>query len=82
MFHGYSGSSGDWQDKLALVSQGYSVAALDVRGQSGLSQDVGGTTGKTFSGHFIRGLDDALNGHPENCSFARYISIAHNSPAS
>jgi hypothetical protein len=46
IFHGYSGSSGDWQDKLALVSQGYSVAALDVRGQSGLSQDVGGTMGK------------------------------------
>jgi cephalosporin-C deacetylase len=69
MFHGYSGSSGDWQDKLALVSQGYSVAALDVRGQSGLSQDVGGTTGKTFSGHFIRGLDDALNGHPEKLLF-------------
>jgi cephalosporin-C deacetylase len=69
IFHGYSGSSGDWQDKLALVSQGYSVAALDVRGQSGLSQDVGGTMGKTISGHFIRGMEDALNGHPEKLLF-------------
>lgn len=69
LFHGYSGSSGDWQDKLALVSQGYSVAALDVRGQGGRSQDVGGTMGRTMSGHFIRGIDDAMNGHPEKMLF-------------
>jgi cephalosporin-C deacetylase len=58
IFHGYNSSSGDWQDKLNWVSQGYSVAALDVRGQSGLSQDVGGTLGKTSIGHFIHGLAD------------------------
>jgi cephalosporin-C deacetylase len=57
-FHGYGGHSGDWAEKLNFVSQGYSVAALDVRGQSGFSQDVGGTLGKTISGHFIRGLDN------------------------
>src|SRR5579864_1078051 len=39
-FHGYSGSSGEWSDKLAYVSQGYSVAALDVRGQGGRSEDT------------------------------------------
>ena len=59
MFHGYGSNSGDWSGKLGYAAQGYSVAALDVRGQGGLSQDVGGTTGRTASGHFIRGVDDA-----------------------
>lgn len=58
MFHGYGGSSGNWADKLGYVAQGYSVAALDVRGQAGKSQDVGRTTGRTSTGHFIRGIDD------------------------
>lgn len=59
MFHGYSGSSGDWGDKLGYVAQGFSVAALDCRGQGGLSEDKGGVAGSTFSGHIIRGLDDS-----------------------
>jgi cephalosporin-C deacetylase len=58
MFHGYSGSSGDWNDKLAYVTHSISVAALDCRGQGGLSEDKGGVTGSTLSGHIIRGLDD------------------------
>lgn len=58
MFHGYGANSGGWTDKLGYVAQGYSVAVLDVRGQGGLSQDNGGTTGRTISGHFIRGIDD------------------------
>jgi cephalosporin-C deacetylase len=58
MFHGYSGNSGDWSDKLGYVSQGYAVAALDVRGQGGRSEDVGGVRGNTRQGHIIRGLDD------------------------
>ncbi len=61
MFHGYSGNSGDWQDKLSYVSQGYSVAALDCRGQGGKSEDSGGVVGNTLRGHIIRGLDDAPN---------------------
>jgi cephalosporin-C deacetylase len=59
MFHGYSGSSGDWADKLNYVARGYSVAALDCRGQGGLSEDPGGARGNTLRGHIIRGLDDA-----------------------
>lgn len=59
MFHGYTGSSGEWNDKLNYVARGYSVAALDCRGQGGLSEDVGGIKGNTFHGHIIRGLDDA-----------------------
>ncbi|MCS6775266.1 MAG: alpha/beta fold hydrolase [Chloroherpetonaceae bacterium] len=59
LFHGYSGNSGDWQDKLAFVSQGYSVVAMDCRGQGGLSEDPGGVKGNTHRGQIIRGLDDA-----------------------
>lgn len=56
-FHGYSGSSGDWVDKLAYVARGFTVAALDCRGQGGLSEDVGGVPGWTLRGHIVRGLD-------------------------
>lgn len=59
MFHGYTSNSGDWSDKLGLVAQGFIVAALDCRGQSGLSEDRGGVIGTTHHGHIIRGLDDA-----------------------
>lgn len=58
LFHGYSGSSGDWHDKLTWVARGYSVAALDCRGQGGLSEDAGGVKGNTLRGHIIRGLSD------------------------
>lgn len=58
MFHGYSVSSGDWLDKLPYVAAGFTVAALDCRGQGGLSEDVGGVVGNTLRGHIIRGLDD------------------------
>lgn len=61
-FHGYFGSCGGWQDKLAFTTLGYSVAALDCRGQGGLSQDTGGVQGPTYRGHIIRGLND----RPEN----------------
>ena len=58
MFHGYSGSAGDWVSKLGYVAAGYTVAALDCRGQGGLSEDVGGVSGWTLSGHIVRGLDN------------------------
>jgi cephalosporin-C deacetylase len=73
MFHGYSGSSGDWADKLGYVAQGYSVAALDCRGQGGLSVDTGGVRGNTLRGHIIRGLDHA----PEKLLFRQiYLDTA------
>jgi cephalosporin-C deacetylase len=59
MFHGYSGDSGDWQSKLGYVAAGYTVAALDCRGQGGLSEDVGGVPGWTLRGHIVRGLEGA-----------------------
>jgi len=58
MLHGYTGSCGDWHDKLAWAAMGFSIAALDCRGQGGFSEDVGGVRGTTYRGHIVRGLDD------------------------
>ncbi|MFH0940008.1 MAG: alpha/beta fold hydrolase [Planctomycetota bacterium] len=58
MFHGYTTNAGDWQTKLPFVALGFTVAALDCRGQGGQSEDTGGTKGATYRGHIIRGLDD------------------------
>jgi cephalosporin-C deacetylase len=69
-FHGYSGNSGDWIESLPFAAQGHSVAALDARGQGGLSEDTGGVKGNTLQGHIIRGLDDA----PDNLMF-RHIFL-------
>lgn len=65
MFHGYSGHAGDWLDKLPYAAMGYTVAALDVRGQAGQSQDPGGQPGMTWHGQIIRGVD----GKPEDLMF-------------
>lgn len=59
MFHGYSMNSGEWVDKLGYAAAGFTVAAMDSRGQGGLSQDTGGVLGGTLHGHIIRGLDDS-----------------------
>lgn len=60
-FHGYSGDCGDWSSKLSYVSEGFVVAALDCRGQGGLSEDIASVKGTTQSGMIIRGLDDPDN---------------------
>lgn len=65
MFHGYYGNCGDWQDKLGYVAAGFTVAALDVRGQGGLSEDPGGVVGQTLRGQIMRGID----GPPERMFF-------------
>lgn len=70
MFHGYSGDSGDWQSKLGYVAAGFTVAALDCRGQGGRSEDVGGVPGWTLRGHIVRGLE----GTPEDLLF-RHIFL-------
>lgn len=64
-FHGYSGHSGDWTSKLGWAALGYSVIAMDVRGQGGRSEDTGGVKGNTLRGQIIRGLSD----HPDNLLF-------------
>lgn len=73
MFHGYTGSCGEWWDKLAYAGLGFSAAALDCRGQGGQSEDVGGVKGTTYRGHIIRGLDDS----PEKLLFRQiYLDTA------
>lgn len=57
-FHGYSGNVGDWSDKLNYAALGFSLFAMDCRGQGGLSEDTGGVRGPTLNGHIIRGLSD------------------------
>lgn len=57
IFHGLSGSAEEWVELLKYASQGYVVAYMDVRGQGGTSQDVGGVAGTTFTTPFTRGLD-------------------------
>jgi cephalosporin-C deacetylase len=64
-FHGYSGNAGDWFEKLPWVAQGFAIAAMDVRGQGGQSEDVGGVKGTTLRGQIIRGLGD----HPDKLLF-------------
>jgi cephalosporin-C deacetylase len=57
-FHGYSADSGDWVEKLGYVALGFCVAAMDCRGQGGLSEDLAAVRGNTMKGQIIRGLDD------------------------
>jgi len=70
-FHGYTGNAGDWTDKLAYVSEGFCIAALDCRGQGGASEDNLQIKGNTHHGHIIRGLDDP---NPKNLLF-RHIFL-------
>lgn len=70
-FHGYTGNAGDWVQKLAYAGEGFCVAALDCRGQGGLSEDNLQIRGNTHHGHIIRGLDDP---DPRNMLF-RYIYL-------
>lgn len=57
-FHGYWGSAGDWYEKLGYAASGMAVFFMDVRGQGGTSEDVGGVYGNTLHGHIIRGLSE------------------------
>jgi cephalosporin-C deacetylase len=67
LFHGYTGNSGDWSDKLAYLNMGMAVAALDCRGQGGSSEDNECVKGHTYKGHIIRGLSEG----PEKLLFRK-----------
>lgn len=62
-FHGYNCTSGDWNEKLAYAASGFVVVALDVRGESFLSEDTGGPKTFTSVGYFMRGCQDP---NPDN----------------
>ncbi len=61
-FHGLSGNAGNWFDLIPYAAEGYVIASLDVRGQGGFSEDVGGVPGTTITTPFIKGID----GKPED----------------
>ncbi len=69
-FHGYMYHSGYWNEKLVYTSQGYSVAAMDTRGQGGLSEDLVQFKGCTVYGHLIKGLEE----HPDNLYY-KYVFL-------
>ena len=55
-FHGYMGRGWDWTDMLTYTVAGYGVVSMDVRGQSGYSQDgMCSPLGNTVKGQIIRG---------------------------
>lgn len=58
IFHGYTGASPVWAELMSWTAAGYSVFAMDSRGQGGLSEDRGGVAGTTWRGQIIRGLSD------------------------
>lgn len=58
MFHGYRARAGDWFDMLPYAYNGMTVAAMDVRGQAGLSVDTLQVQGNTVQGHIVRGVDE------------------------
>jgi len=75
MFHGYSGNSGGWVEKLPYAYAGYAVLAMDVRGQMGLSTDTLSVSGNTLKGHIIRGL---FENNPEKLFYRNvFLDTAH-----
>ena len=65
VFHGYTARSPEWFKLLPFAAAGMVVAAMDCRGQGGLSEDTGRVKGPTLRGHIIRGMSD----FPENLLF-------------
>jgi cephalosporin-C deacetylase len=55
-YHGYSGSKGQVYDYLGWALQGYTVVAVDVRGQSGESTDPGNYPGGHVTGWMTAGI--------------------------
>src|SRR5262245_9399427 len=55
-YHGYSGSKGQVSDHLAWALQGYTVVAIDVRGQNGESSDNAPYSGGHATGWMTQGV--------------------------
>lgn len=66
-FHGYPGASRGWFEQSSFAGMGCAIIAMDCPGQGGKSEDVGGKSGTTVSGHIVAGLDD----EPENMYYVR-----------
>ncbi len=57
-FHGYTGAAANFMSLLPYAYAGFCIAALDVRGQGGKSQDTSSAHGPTVFGHIVNGLND------------------------
>lgn len=64
-FHGYSGAVCNFTNYLPYAAAGFVVAAMDCRGQGGPSTDPCPTTGPSYHGHIVRGIED----EPEKMAF-------------
>lgn len=64
-FHGYTNHAGDWSEKLVYTAQGFTVAAMDCRGQGGMSETSPGRKHSTFRGLLV----GDLNNPPETFLF-------------
>ena len=60
-FHDYMESSGGWFKLSRYAGIGYSVLAMDCRGQGGLTSDDTKVKGTTVFGDIVRGIDDSLD---------------------
>jgi len=58
MFHGYGGEAPLWTELLPYAARGYTIAALDVRGQVGLALPEQHRSPFTLRHHVVDGLDD------------------------
>ena len=76
-FHGYTGSAGDWSPLLPYAAAGFTVFAMDVRGQGGQSTDPGGFAGNTLKGHVTRGLESGPKGLLYRRIFLDTAAIVH-----
>ena len=59
MFHGYTGAAPDFFSMLPYAYAGFYVAALEVRGQGGVSECPNSLAGPTVYGQLINGVNDA-----------------------
>lgn len=67
MFHGYTWNAGGFAQKLSYVAMGFSVLAMDCRGQGGATPDRSAASGNSIFGHILRGIE----GPPENLYYVR-----------
>jgi cephalosporin-C deacetylase len=58
MYHGYGGGAPQWTDLLSYAARGYTIAALDVRGQVGLAAPEQHAGAFTLRHHVVDGLDE------------------------
>lgn len=59
-FHDYKEASKGWHNLTRYIGIGYSILAMDCRGQGGKTNDSYKSKGPTVLGHLIQGIDDSI----------------------